>query len=140
MDALGPVIQSFLAGFPVFMLHSSVTIAILVVGVWVYTAITPYPEFAMVRDGNLAVAISLSGAVIGIAIPLAFCMAASVNVFDIVLWGVVTVALQLIAYKATDLLLRDLPRRMQDGEIGAATLLVAIKLAVAAINAAAVAG
>ena len=40
MDA---VIQSFLAGFPVLMLHSSVTIAMLVAGV-VMLASTPLPE------------------------------------------------------------------------------------------------
>ena len=137
---MGPVFQSFLAGFPVFLLHSSVTIAILALGVAAYVAITPYREFALVRDGNLAAAVSLSGAVVGIGLPLAFCLAASVNVFDILLWGVVTVVLQLIAYKAADLLLRDLPRRIQAGEVGPAVVLVAIKLAVAGINAAAVSG
>ena len=137
MDA---VLQSFATGFPVFMLHSSVTIAMLALGVGVYVTITPYKEFALVRDGNIAAAISLSGAVIGIGLPLAFCMAASVNVLDIVVWGAVTVVLQLIAYKATDLLLRELPRRIEAGEIGPAVVLVAIKLAVAGINAAAVSG
>ena len=137
MDA---VLQSFLTGFPVFLLHSSVTIAMLALGVGVYVTITPYKEFALVRDGNIAAAISLSGAVIGIGLPLAFCMAASVNVLDIVVWGAVTVVLQLIAYKATDLLLRELPRRIEAGEIGPAVVLVAIKLAVAGINAAAVSG
>ena len=137
---MGPVFQSFLAGFPVFLLHSSVTIAILALGVAAYVMITPHREFALVRDGNLAAAISLSGAVVGIGLPLAFCMASSVNVFDILLWGVVTVVLQLIAYKATDLLLRDLPRRIEAGEAGPAVVLVAIKLAVAGINAAAVSG
>ena len=82
----------------------------------------------------------LSGAIIGIGLPLAFCMAASVSVFDILVWGSVTVALQLAAYKITDLLLRDLPQRIDAGELGPAYILVAIKLAVAAINAAAVAG
>ena len=40
------VIQNFLAGFPVLMLHSSVTLAILVVGVFVYVKNTPYDEIA----------------------------------------------------------------------------------------------
>lgn len=137
MDA---VIQSLIAGFPIFMLHSSVTLAMLALGVAVYVMITPYPEFRLVRDGNLAAAISLSGAIVGIALPLAFCLAASVSLFDIVIWGSVTVVLQLVAYKVTDLLLRELPRRIEAGEVGPAILLVGIKLAVAAVNAAAVSG
>ena len=67
-------------------------------------------------------------------------MAASVSVYDIVIWGVVTLVLQILAFRITDLLLRDLPRRIEAGEIGPALLLGAIKLAVAAVNAAAVSG
>lgn len=134
------VLQSFLAGFPVLMLHSSVTLAMLVVGVLVYTALTPHKDFALVRQGNTAAAISLSGAIVGLALPLAASMAASVSVYDIIIWGVVTLVLQILAFRITDLLLRDLPRRIEAGEIGPALLLVAIKLAVAAINAAAVSG
>ncbi len=134
------VLQSFLAGFPVLMLHSSVTLAMLVAGVLVYTVLTPHKDFALVRQGNTAAAISLSGAIVGLALPLAACMAASVSVYDIIIWGVVTLVLQILAFRITDLLLRDLPRRIEAGEIGPALLLVAIKLAVAAINAAAVSG
>ncbi len=134
------VLQSFLAGFPVLMLHSGVTLAMLVAGVLVYTALTPHKDFALVRQGNTAAAVSLSGAIVGLALPLAACMAASVSVYDIVIWGVVTLVLQILAFRITDLLLRDLPRRIEAGEIGPALLLVAIKLAVAAVNAAAVSG
>lgn len=134
------VIQSLMSGFPILILHLAATTAILVAGVAIYVAITPYHEFKLIRSGNMAAAVSLSGAVIGIAVPLAFCMAASVNVFDILVWGTVTLVLQLIAYKATDLLLRGLPERIENDEIGPALVLVSIKLAVAAINAAAVSG
>ncbi len=134
------VFQSFLAGFPVLILHSAVTLAILAAGVVIYVWITPQAEFKLVRSGNVAAAVSLSGAIIGIGIPLAFCMAASFTIYDILIWGVVTVALQLIAYKVADLLLKDLSKRIEAGEIGPALVLVAIKLAVAAINAAAVSG
>lgn len=134
------VFQSFLAGFPVLVLHFAVTLAILAAGVVLYVWITPQAEFKLVRSGNVAAAMSLSGAIVGIGIPLAFCMAASFTIYDILIWGAVTVALQLIAYKVADLLLQDLSKRIEAGEIGPALVLVAIKLAVAAINAAAVSG
>ena len=134
------VIQSLMSGFPVLILHLAATTAIVIVGVAIYVAITPYHEFTLIRSGNLAAAISLSGAIVGIAVPLAFCMAASVSVLDILVWGTVTLALQLIAYKATDLLLRGLPERIEKDEIGPALVLVSIKLGVAAVNAAAVSG
>ena len=101
---------------------------------------TPYHELRLIRNGNTAAAVSISGAIVGLAIPLAICMATSVNVWDIVIWGIVTLLIQLLAYRIGDALLKDLPTRIENGEIGAAILVVAIKLAVAFINAAAVAG
>lgn len=134
------VLDSFVAGFPILMLHSAVTMAILVAGVLLYIWITPWDEMGLIRAGNTAAAISLGGAIIGLAVPLAFAMAASVSVYEILIWGPVTLLLQIIAFRIADLLLRDLPSRIEAGEIGAATLLVSIKLAVAAVNAAAVSG
>ena len=137
MDA---VIQSFLAGFPVLLMHFSVTIVMLVLGVTIYTWITPHKDVALVREGNVAAAISLAGAVLGFAIPLAASMSVSVNVADIVIWGALTLVIQLIVFRLADMLLRDLSTRIEAGEVAAAILLSAIKLAVAAITAAAVSG
>ena len=109
-------------------------------GVFFYHLVTPYHEFRLICAGNTAAAVSISGAILGLALPLAVCMATSVNVWDIVIWGVVTLLIQLLAYRIGDALVRDLPTRIESGEIGAAILVVAIKLAVAFINAAAVAG
>jgi len=137
MDA---ALQSFIAGFPVLMLHSSVTLAMLTLAVVVYIRITPWDDLGLIRSGNVAAAVSLGGAIVGLALPLAFAMSASVAVFEILIWGPVTLILQIIAYRITDLLLRDLPARIEAGELGAAIVLVSIKIGVAAINAAAVAG
>ena len=134
------VVQSLISGLPVLVLHFGITVVMLVIGIWVYTKITPYDEFQLIRGGNTAATVSLSGACIGLAIPLAFSMAASVNVLDIVLWGIAAIVIQLIGYRVTDWLLRDLPQRIQSGEMGPAILLVAIKISIAAINAAAIAG
>lgn len=137
---MDPVIQSFLSGFPVLLLHFSVTLAMLGGGVTLYQLITPYHELDLIRGGNTAAAVSLSGAILGLALPLAFCMASSVNLLDIIIWGIVALVIQLLAYRIGDAVLKGLPARIESGEMGAALLVAAIKLAVAMINAAAVAG
>jgi putative membrane protein len=137
---MDPVIHSFLTGFPVLLLHFVVTTAMLAVGITVYHLITPYHELQLVRGGNTAAAVSISAAIVGMAIPLAICMATSVSVWDIVIWGVVALLIQILAYRVADALLKDLPTRIENGEMGAATLVVGVKLSVAFINAAAIAG
>jgi putative membrane protein len=135
-----PVIDSFVSGLPILMLHSSVTIAILLAGIWLYIWMTPWDEMALIRKGNNAAALSLGGAIVGLALPLAIAMAASVSVYEIILWGPVTLILQIIAYRVADIVMRTLPKRIEDGQMSAAILLVSIKLAAAIINAAAVSG
>ena len=137
---MDPVIQSFLAGFPVLMLPASVTVAMLVVAIFVYIKITPYDEIKLIRGGNTAAAVSLSGAIVGLALPLAFSMASSISVWEVLIWGPVTLVLQLFAFRVTDLVLKDLSKRIVNDEMGPAILLVSIKLGAAAINSAAVTG
>lgn len=137
MDA---AIQSFLAGIPFLLSHFGVTVLMLVIGVFIYMWITSHDERSLIREGNTAAAISLAGAILGLAIPLAFCMASSVNVYDIVIWGIVTLVIQLATFWIIDIWLRDLSKRIEEGQVGTAILLVSVKLAVASINAAAVSG
>ncbi len=137
---MNAVIQSLLAGLPVLILHSATTFAILAAGVGVYLWVTPYKEIALIKAGNTAAAITLSGAIVGMAIPLAVSLAGSVNVWDILIWGAVTLVLMLVGYRVVDLMIRDIARRIEADEIGPAILLLAVKLAIGTITAAAVSG
>ncbi len=132
-----PEIQAFAAGFPVFLAHAGVTVAILFAAVALYVLLTPHKEITLIREGNTAAAISLAGVLVGLAIPLAASLKASTNVIEIGLWGAVTVVVQLLVFRLVDLMLHGLPRRIQEGEVSAAALLVGAKLATAVIIAAA---
>ncbi len=133
-----PVLQAWATGFPVTLLHVLVTLVILAAGAAVYTLITPHKEVALVRDGNTAAAVSLGGVLVGLALPLAASLAASVSLPEIALWGATTVCVQLAVFRLADLALRDLSSRIARGEMAAAALLVGAKIATAVVLAAAV--
>ena len=134
------VLESLTTGFPILILHFLVTITMLVIGVTVYLWITPYRELQLIRDGNVAAAVSLGAAIVSLAVPLAFSMSVSVGVADIIVWGMVTLVILLVVYRIIDFLLKDLPTRIEAGEVGSAILLASVKIGVAAITAAAVSG
>lgn len=127
-------------GLPIFLIHSGLSLLILLVGVFIYTRLTAHDEVALIRDGNIAAAVSLSGAVLGLALPLAFSLSGSISLWDIVVWGVVALILQLLAYRLVDLFLKDLSTRIEAGEVGPAIVLLSFKLGTAFINAAAISG
>lgn len=122
------------------LLHLGATLCLLAAGLFVYMKITPYDDLALIRSGNVAAAISLSGASLGIGIPLAFSMANSISLLEVIIWGSVALVLQILGFRLTDLIMRDLPGRIVNGEMSAAILLVSVKLSIAVINAAALSG
>ena len=134
------VLESFMTGLPVLLLHYLVTLTMLAIGVTIYLWMTPYRELELIRGGNVTAAVSLGATIISLAMPLAFSMAVSVGVWDIVLWGLVTLVIVLVVYRVIDFLMKDLPRRIELGELGPAILLAAVKLGVSIITAAAVSG
>jgi putative membrane protein len=137
MPTPSPEIQAFAAGFPVFLAHAGVTVVILFLAAALYILLTPHREITLIREGNTAAGLSLGGVLLGLAIPLAASLRASTNVIEIGLWGAVTVIVQLLVFRLTDMILRGLPKRIQDGELSAAALLVGAKLATAIVIAAA---
>ena len=139
MISQSPELAAWATGFPVTLLHVAVTLAILAAGAALYALLTPHREIQLIREGNPAAALSFGGVLIGLALPLAFALAASTSLLEIALWGAATAAVQLALFWVVDLILQGLPQRIREGEVAAAALLVAAKLAVAAILAAAVA-
>ena len=135
-----PIVQSLLSGLPIFLLHLACTTLAWIAALALYMWITPHDEFALIRAGNDAAAISLGGAAIGLAIPLAICLAGSVNVWDIMIWGSVTLVLQLIAFRFVDFLIGQLSTRIEANERSAAIFLAMMKTAIACLTGAAVAG
>jgi putative membrane protein len=135
-----PEIQAFATGFPLTLLHAGVTILLLVGAAVAYIMLTPHREIALIREGNVAAALSLGGVLVGLAMPLSVSLKASSSTIEIAIWGLSTVVVQLLVFRGVDALLRGLPQRIQEGEISAATLLVGAKLATALILAAAFSG
>ena len=121
-------ISAFDAAFPRFLMSTGSAGLMLLVAATVYVLLTPWKELALVRAGNTAAGIALSGAIVGLAIPIASTLASSMTLAGLFIWGAIALLMQLIAYRVVDLILRDIPGSITKNEIGAATLLAAAKL------------
>lgn len=132
--------ESVLAGLPILLVHLAVTTGLLIGGVAIYVSFAPYRELELVREGNTAAAVVLSGQTLALAIPLAVMMANSVSVPDIVLWGLVTLILQFIAIVAVRLSIHHLPTLIKRGEIAPALVLFCAQVVAGILNAAAMSG
>jgi putative membrane protein len=136
MDA---VIQSLVTCMPVFIVHFGTALIVLAIAVRIYIAITPHQEIKLIREGNTAAAVSLAGAIIGLALPLAFCLKGSVSLQDIVIWGSAILAIQLVTYFIVDRIIGNISENIAQQKMAPVIFLLSIKLAIAIINAAAIA-
>jgi len=134
------ILDTLRAGLPVLILQFAVTLALLAVGVVVYMAITPFHEMRLVRQGNTAAGVVLAGTIVSLAIPLAATLATSAYTLDILIWGLVAVIVQLLAFAVGSALIRGLRGMIEAGNAAAAWVLVGMQLAVALLNAGAMAG
>ena len=132
--------NSVLVGLPVFLLHWTVTTALLIAGVGVYISFAPYRELELIREGNTAAAVVLAGQTLALGIPLAAMLANSVSVPDLVLWGVVALLLQAVAVVVTRILIHRLCAHIARGEIGPALVLATGQVMAGILTAAAISG
>ena len=140
MEIFFIILESVKNGFPFLISHFVISVCIFLIGLWFYTIVTPMNELDLIRKGNIAASISFFGACIGISLPLSSCLASSINVIDIIVWGSIAVILQLICFKVVDLFLTDLSKRIIDGEVGVSIALASFKISIAMLNAAALSG
>jgi len=129
------VLQS-LSGLPAFLIYLVVAAGLVATYLYFYLWITPHDELALVRADKPGAAISLGLSLIGFALPLTSSIAHSDNVVDMVIWGIVALAIQIGAYYLARIPIPDLSQRIANGEIAAAIWLGAVSVTAGLINAA----
>ncbi len=102
----------------------------------IYQWVTPYHELNLIRNGNVAASVSLSGALLGYALVLASVVIHSLSLFDLALWGLIGLGIQVGVYFVASQLLPDLAGEIERGSVAHGILLAVLSLCVGLINAA----
>lgn len=120
------VLQSLVAGFPVLLLHFAVTLLLWLGTLAIYYRLTPHHELQLIREGNIATAVTSGGVAMGL--PLAFCLAGSVSVWDIIIWSIPILAMQVATFFGMSKLLGDLPHRLEQNDIATAIYVFMVRM------------
>ena len=129
------ILESF-GGFDDFLIYLAISAALLAIFLAIYVRITPYREVALIREGNIAAAFSLSGTVIGMAIPLANAIEYSVNPIDMAIWGAIALLVQLLVFVIARITLPHIAEDIPAGKQASGIFLGAISIAAGILNAA----
>ncbi|UCV15545.1 DUF350 domain-containing protein [Quatrionicoccus australiensis] len=124
-----------ISGLPAFASFFATGIVLLGVFFALYVLITPYNELQLIRAGNEAAAVSLGGAVIGFALPLAVSVAVSHNLYAMVGWGVVAGIVQLLVFAVARIALPRINESIPQGRMASGIFLALLSIAVGILNA-----
>ncbi|MBA2548234.1 MAG: DUF350 domain-containing protein [Burkholderiaceae bacterium] len=125
-----------LAGLPYFAAFFGTSLLLLTICLALYVAITPYPEVRLIREGNVAAAASLGGAIIGFALPLASVVVNSVSLLDMLLWSAIALLVQLVAFAGVRLMVPAIGLHVREGQVSSGIFLGAVAIALGILNAA----
>ena len=125
-----------LSGFDDFLVYFGLCIAFVVVFLRIYITLTPYSEIKLIRAGNAAAAWSLGFTLIGFCLPLASAVVHAVNPWDLMLWALIALLVQVVSYLVVRALLPDLPRHIAEGQVASGAFLGCVSLAGGILNAA----
>lgn len=128
---------NYLATLPAFLTWFPVCAILLAGFAAIYIRVTPWAELRLIRAGNIAAAVSFSGALLGYSLVVASVMLHAVSRVDLLVWGIVGLVVQVAAFYVARLLLgEDLPHRMEEGQLSSGVMLASTSLSAGTLNAA----
>jgi len=128
-------IADSLQGLPPFAVYFATCLVMLALSVAIYVRVTPYREFDLIRQGNMAASLSLSGALLGMVFPLSAAASRSETIAELLLWSVIALTVQLLAYLVARLLVPHVSEGIRQGVAAHGLLLGSISVSVGLLNA-----
>jgi putative membrane protein len=108
-----------------------ISIVIVLIGLFIFENITrKYKDYEEIKNGNVAVSLSVSGKIIGICLILAFAIYNSAHIYDTIIWGLVGVVLQMVAYVIVELLTRtfSIEEQLKNNNIAVGILSMSVSI------------
>ncbi len=120
-----------------YLIHLLSGFVLLSAFFWLYTEkITPFHEITLIRNGNMAAACSLAGAVIGYTLTLASSITHNDSFFMFLAWGFGGLVVQAICYAIMTRLMPQMNEAIVSNNIAMGALMGLASLSLGILNAA----
>ncbi|MNR71790.1 hypothetical protein D3C71_24680 [compost metagenome] len=107
--------------------------AVLLLGgfVWLYEKFTPYREFALIRENNIAAAITLGGAMLGFTFPLLSSIYFTQSIPEMAMWAAITGVVQFSVFTVK----RRWAKLVEEGKVAPAIFVASSSVCIGLVNA-----
>ncbi|WP_026469920.1 DUF350 domain-containing protein [Alkanindiges illinoisensis] len=125
-----------LTQYLLYLKYMGLSLFVLMIFAVVYVKVTPVKEITLIREGNIACALSFGGAQIGFSITLASSIMHTMNIPSFLVWSFAAALVQILIFFAGSRLIRDASMHLQNNNIAVGALFGSLSLSVGLINAA----
>ena len=132
----GTMITGLANSFLLFLIYFGAALVLTALFVMIYIRTTPHNEFKLMREGNGAAALGLTGAILGFVIPLATVISISGALLEAVIWGAGALIVQTLGQLGARLLFPSLTTDIAAGKYSAAIVQSGIALSLGILQAA----
>jgi len=122
-----------------FFIYTVLGLALMGIGIGLFSLTTKFSERELIRQGNMAVALKLWGKGLGLAIVLYAAWSNSINLLDAIIWGAIGIVTQIVAYLALEYIVTpktSLAKKVEEGNLAVGFSLFSISIIVGLIVAA----
>ena len=119
-----------------FLVYLGVSIVYLGAFVMIYVRITPYPEFKLISEGNMAASFAVCGSILGFVVPLGAAIQHSVSLLDMLIWGIVAMIVQVVAFFVSKMVIPTMAADISANKTSVGFFLGSFSLAIGLLNAA----
>ena len=119
-----------LSQYLLYLQYMLAGIAMTVVFGAVYLRITPVEELRLIKNGNLACALSFGGALVGFCLTLASSIAHSVSFIDFILWGFAAAVIQIFVYFAATMMIKGATAELIGNNVAVGALFGAVSISI----------
>ena len=124
-----------LESLPLYLMFLGTAVGLMAAAMAAYILITPHREIALIRDGNIAAAVSFGGTAIGMAIVLCSTASGTFNVVELLIWGGIGLVGQLLVYALVAVMIPGLSKGLTEGRTSYGVLLGTMSIAMGILNA-----
>jgi putative membrane protein len=124
------------AQYLLYLKYMGLSILMVVLFASLYIRITPVKEISLIRDGNVACALSFGGALLGFSITLASSVVHTISIPSFLIWSLAATILQLLVYFIGTRLIKDASTHLHNNNIAVGALFGAMSLSIGILNAA----
>jgi putative membrane protein len=119
-----------------YLIYMASALAMLGIFTAVYTAVTRYREFELIREGNIAAVLSYGGALVGFSFTLCSSIAVHASFVMFLVWGVAAMLVQIVVYVVVAQAIRGMNDAIEENNIAMGGLIGSISIAAGIVNAA----